>query len=188
MKTANHKQTTSLVLETSNDVGKEKKKKNRNGKEGFNKSSNYAFVQNAPRKVCQNCNSSNHLTHLCKRPIKEEVCKQAEQLKGSHYPFCDQFECMACNKKILASCIGLRQGLRDMCIKEVVEESSSTVKSQAFVHTRVKKQNEKKPKDKETTNINAIPVENVVTPTSVKESSARKKVSAQAQVWVAKNK
>ena len=187
-KASNHEPTTSPILETNHDTVKSKKKKNRNGKVGINKSSNYDFVPNAPRKVCQNCNSSNHLTHLCKKPVKEEVCKQAEQLEGSVYPFCDQFDCMACNKRILASCIGLRQGLRDMCIKEVVEESSSTVKTEASVHPRDKKKNEKGPKDKKPTNINAKSVENVDSTTFVKNISGKKKVGAQTQVWVAKPK
>ena len=75
-----------------------------------------------------------------------------------------------------------------MCIKEVVEESSSTVKSEATVHPRDKKKNEKKPKDKKPTNINAKSVENVDSTSSVKDISGKKKVGAQTQVWVAKPK
>ena len=41
-----------------------KKKANRNGKVGINKSNNYDYVKNAPRKICLNCGSSNHLTHM----------------------------------------------------------------------------------------------------------------------------
>ena len=54
---------------------------------------------------------------------------------------------MACNKKILASCIGLRQGLKDMCFKELVEESTSRVKAKASVKPKGKKENGKNPKD-----------------------------------------
>ncbi|MGI4673339.1 hypothetical protein ACR2XN_28130 [Klebsiella pneumoniae] len=46
-----------------------KKKQNRNGKIGINKNSNYAYVPNAPRKICENCSSSNHLTYACKKPV-----------------------------------------------------------------------------------------------------------------------
>lgn len=40
-------------------------KKNRNGKVGINKKSDYAYVKNAPRKLCNHCGSASHLTHLC---------------------------------------------------------------------------------------------------------------------------
>ncbi|KAL8091719.1 hypothetical protein AgCh_034108 [Apium graveolens] len=55
-----------------------KKKKNRNGKIGINKSNNFAYVADAPRKRCENCGSMNHLTHLCKKTVSnspEGVCK-----------------------------------------------------------------------------------------------------------------
>ena len=55
-----------------------KKKKNRNGKIGINKSNNFAYVADAPRKKCENCGSMNHLTHICKNIVSnppESVCK-----------------------------------------------------------------------------------------------------------------
>ena len=45
-----------------------KKKANRNGKVGINKSNNYAYAKNAPRNFCLKCGSSNHFTHICKKP------------------------------------------------------------------------------------------------------------------------
>ena len=42
------------------------KKKNRNGKVGINKQSNYAFIVYAPRKVCAKCGITNHLSIDCK--------------------------------------------------------------------------------------------------------------------------
>ena len=54
---------------SENEKMKAKKKKvNRYGKVGINKSNNYAYVKNAPRKICVNCGSSNHHTHMCKKP------------------------------------------------------------------------------------------------------------------------
>ena len=54
---------------SENDKMKAKKKKaNKNGKVGINKRNNYAYVKNAPRNICLNCGSSNHLTHMCKKP------------------------------------------------------------------------------------------------------------------------
>ena len=42
-------------------------RKNRNGKEGVNKSNNYKPVPNAPRKICHNCGNSNHLASFCRK-------------------------------------------------------------------------------------------------------------------------
>ena len=58
-----------------------KKKKNRNGKIGINKSYNFAYVADAPRKKCEKCGSVNHLTHLCKKAVSkpaEGACKYNE--------------------------------------------------------------------------------------------------------------
>lgn len=49
------------------------KSKNRNGKVGFNKKNDYASVKNAPRKLCNNCDSSQHLTHVCKKPTGNKI-------------------------------------------------------------------------------------------------------------------
>lgn len=40
-----------------------------NGKLGIDKRNNYSYVLNAPRKLCQNCSSSNHLNHAYKNPV-----------------------------------------------------------------------------------------------------------------------
>ena len=37
-----------------------------NGKVGVNKKNEYASSPMAARKVCNNCNSTGHLTHACK--------------------------------------------------------------------------------------------------------------------------
>lgn len=42
-----------------------KKRQNKNGKLAIDKRNNYAYVPNAPRKLCQNWGSSNHLTLAC---------------------------------------------------------------------------------------------------------------------------
>ncbi|KAL8103457.1 hypothetical protein AgCh_027877 [Apium graveolens] len=70
-----------------------KKKKNRNGKIGINKSNNSAYVADAPRKRCENCGSMNHLTHLCKKIVSnppEGVCKYNEATAYDPYSFCDK--------------------------------------------------------------------------------------------------
>ena len=43
-----------------------KKKTNMNGKVGVNKKNEYASSPTAARKVCNNCNSTGHLTHAFK--------------------------------------------------------------------------------------------------------------------------
>ena len=50
-----------------------KKKPNKNGKVGINKSNNYVYVKNDPRKICLNCGSSIHLTHMCKKPKNKDM-------------------------------------------------------------------------------------------------------------------
>ncbi|KAL8126347.1 hypothetical protein AgCh_013586 [Apium graveolens] len=42
-------------------------RKNRNGKEGVNKSNDYKPVPDAPRKICHNCGSFNHLASFCRK-------------------------------------------------------------------------------------------------------------------------
>ena len=46
-----------------------KKKKNRNGKVGIDKNSNYTPDKHAPRKVCSKYGSSNHLAMQCKNVV-----------------------------------------------------------------------------------------------------------------------
>ena len=52
-----------------------KKKKNRNGKVGINKNSNYSPDKHAPRKVCSKCGSSNHLAMQCKNVVPSAFSK-----------------------------------------------------------------------------------------------------------------
>ena len=55
--------------EVNTDLGKDKVKKkrnNRNGKLGINKDNENVYVPTTVRKACNNCNSTNHLTHMCK--------------------------------------------------------------------------------------------------------------------------
>ena len=45
----------------------QKKKPNRNGKVGLTKKNEMFVSPTAARKVCNNCNSTGHLTHACKK-------------------------------------------------------------------------------------------------------------------------
>ncbi|KAL8102940.1 hypothetical protein AgCh_027465 [Apium graveolens] len=93
-----------------------KKKKNRNGKIGINKSNNFAYVVDAPRKKCGKCDSANHLTHLCKKFVSkptEGACKYNEADSNDPYSFCDKFDCIPCNLKVMKSCQKLRVDLKE---------------------------------------------------------------------------
>ena len=48
-------------------------KRNRNGKQGINKSNNNAYVQNAPRKTCFDCGNTNHIAIDCRKNKKKET-------------------------------------------------------------------------------------------------------------------
>ena len=53
-------------------IKSKKEKQNRNGKVCNNKSNNYSYIKNAPRKICMNYGSSNHLKHMCKKPKNKD--------------------------------------------------------------------------------------------------------------------
>lgn len=89
-----------------------KKRQNRNGKLGVNKVNEYAYVPNAPRKGFENCSSSNHLTHACKKPVIAKTnfpatCSVPDELKGNG--LCDKFDCMPCNINVMNNFFMLRK-------------------------------------------------------------------------------
>ncbi|KAL8127829.1 hypothetical protein AgCh_014672 [Apium graveolens] len=78
-------------------------RKNRNGKEGVNKSNNYKPVPDAPRKTCHNCGSSNHLASFCRKnkninslPSKSGVKSQSEY----HSLYYDYYQIKPSLKKV----------------------------------------------------------------------------------------
>ncbi|KAL8095602.1 hypothetical protein AgCh_036862 [Apium graveolens] len=133
-----------------------KKKKNRNGKIGINKSNNFAYVADAPRKRCENCGSMNHLTHLCKKTVSnppEGVCKYKEAKANNPYSFCDKFDCIPCNMKVMKSCHKLRIDLIESKIgsvseRENAQQSMNSILSQNYHSTSAKSVNKKKGKGK----------------------------------------
>ena len=105
-----------------NEKMKAKKKANINRKVGINKSNNYAYVKNAPVKMCLNCGTSNHLTHMSKKPKN----KDKNEFKLGHriplleksYPICDNFDCMPCNMNVIASCFNMKIKFVEGCISK----------------------------------------------------------------------
>jgi hypothetical protein len=65
---------------------KGKKKNNRNGKVGINKNNNYTPDKYAPRKLCVNCGSVNHLSTNCKSVKKTANVKMPKPAMNSSMP------------------------------------------------------------------------------------------------------
>ncbi|KAL8102972.1 hypothetical protein AgCh_027488 [Apium graveolens] len=129
-----------------------KKKKNRNGKIGINKSNNFAYVADAPRKRCENYGSMNHLTHLCKKIVSnppEGVCKYNEAKANDPYSLCDKFDSIPCNMKVIKGCHKLRIDLIESKIgsiseRENAQQSTNSILSQNSHSTSAKSVNKKK--------------------------------------------
>lgn len=76
-----------LKLETPTES--RKKRHNRSCKLRIDKRNNYTYVPNAPRNLRQNCSSSNHIIHICKKPGStgpKPTCKYKVPLKDKDYP------------------------------------------------------------------------------------------------------
>ncbi|KAL8125144.1 hypothetical protein AgCh_012717 [Apium graveolens] len=57
-------------------------KRNRNGKQGISKESNYKVVPNAPRKTCFDCGNTNHLAIDCRRSKKMKTAIPESDVRG----------------------------------------------------------------------------------------------------------
>ena len=57
-------------------------KRNRNGKQGIDKSNNYAYIQNAPRKTCFNCGNTINFIQLYKVDTKLSQEQVSQELLG----------------------------------------------------------------------------------------------------------
>ncbi|KAL8088262.1 hypothetical protein AgCh_038152 [Apium graveolens] len=98
------KQSSKIPFKETKTEDARKKKKNKNGKIGINKSNNFAYVADAPRKKCEKFGSINHLNHLCKKVVSkptEGACKYNEADLNDLYSFCDKFDYIPCNFKVM---------------------------------------------------------------------------------------
>ena len=79
-------------------------------------------MKNAPRKICMNYGSSNHLTHMCKKPKNNDKneFKLGHQipLLEKTYPFGDNFDCMPCKMNVIASCFNMKTKFVKGCISK----------------------------------------------------------------------
>ena len=57
-------------------------KRNRNGKQRINKTNNYAYVQDAPRKTCFNCGYTNHIAIDCRKNKKKETSMSSSDIRS----------------------------------------------------------------------------------------------------------
>ena len=90
-------------------------------------------MKNAPRKICMNCGSSNHLTHMCMKPKNKDKngFKLGHQIPliDKAYPFCDNFDCMPCKMNVIASCFNMKTKFVKGCIsKNAKTKTASHVK------------------------------------------------------------
>ncbi|KAL8101335.1 hypothetical protein AgCh_033279 [Apium graveolens] len=71
-------------------------RKNRNGKEGVNKSNDYKPVPDAPRKTCHNCGSSNHLAFFCRKNKNINSLPSKSGVKSQSVRYKPQNPCFHC--------------------------------------------------------------------------------------------
>ena len=175
----------------------QKKKPNRNGKVGVTKKNENVVSPTAARKVCNNCNSTGHLTHACKK-VKVEQTEVSSMptmstLNNAHLP-CGKVGCMPCAFNIMSAYINLMNASSGSCINNDMIDSNKHVRAKTVSPPKVRKDTPvskprvtpDKAKIKDTRKVNA-PNEHVkVVPivSSVKSS----KPLGPKQVWVPKKK
>ena len=97
-------------VKPKNEIGNsaQKKKAYRNGKVGVNKKNENVVSPTAAKKVCNNCNSTGHLTHACKKVKVEQTITSSmptmPTLNNVHLP-CGKVGCMPCAFNYWISCM-----------------------------------------------------------------------------------
>ncbi|KAK1397704.1 hypothetical protein POM88_007567 [Heracleum sosnowskyi] len=130
------------------------KSKNRNGKVGVNKGNGYTNVGGASRKLCNNCGSSHHLTHVCKNPIEDKI--NATELNGNLHrtplmhrtmSVCNNIECMPCKITAMSTCFNLPILTTEKCsYMHTVETSEPASNSKKASSTKKRIKSNSKPK------------------------------------------
>ncbi|KAK1357145.1 hypothetical protein POM88_050401 [Heracleum sosnowskyi] len=130
------------------------KSKNRNGKVGVNKGNGYTNVGGASRKLCNNCGSSHHLTHVCKNPIEDKI--NATELNGNLHrtpllhrtmSVCNNIECMPCKITAMSTCFNLPILTTEKCsYMHTVETSEPAGNSKKASSTKKRIKSNSKPK------------------------------------------
>ena len=109
----------------------QKKKPNRNSKVGVTKKNENDVSPTAARKVCNNCNSTGHLTHACKK-VKVEQTEVSSMptmstLNNAHLP-CGKVGCMPCAFNIMSAYINLMNASSGSCINNDMIDSNKHVR------------------------------------------------------------
>ena len=94
----------------------------------------------------------NHLTHLCKKVVSKPIegaCKYNKADANGPYSFCDKFDCIPCNLKVMKSCHKLRVDLKEIKIgstsdRENAQQSLNSILSTITHCTSAKSVNKKK--------------------------------------------
>ncbi|KAK1366507.1 hypothetical protein POM88_042068 [Heracleum sosnowskyi] len=130
------------------------KSKNRNGKVGVNKGNGYTNVGGASRKLCNNCGSTHHLTHVCKKPIEDKI--NATELNGNLHrtplmhrtmSVCNNIECMPCKITAMSTCFNLHVLTTEKCSYiNTVETSEPAGNSKKASSTKKRIKSNSKPK------------------------------------------
>ncbi|KAL8109987.1 hypothetical protein AgCh_025917 [Apium graveolens] len=90
-------------------------RKNRNGKEGVNKSNNYMPVPNTPRKKCYNCGNSNLLAPFCRKnkninSLSPKSRVKSQSVRGYHVDFFEEHSEVVSNSTDKVVLKGYRHG------------------------------------------------------------------------------
>ena len=87
------------INDITGNVKTKPSKRNRNGKQGIDKSNNYAYTQNAPRKTCFNCGNTNHLA-LDYRKVKKNANEvSSSDIRSRLVNYKPQNPCSHCGSK-----------------------------------------------------------------------------------------
>ena len=87
------------ICEVSNKKKMPTPKRNRNGKMGINKETNYKFIPNAPRKTCFTCGNSNHLAIDCRESKKKVKTIPKSDIRNRSVFYKPEKSCFHCGSK-----------------------------------------------------------------------------------------
>ena len=113
-----------------------------NGKVGVNKKNENVASPTAARKVCNNCNSTGHLTHACKK-VKVEQSETSSvptmpTLNNAHLP-CGKVGCMPCAFNIMSAYINLMNASSGSFINKEMIDSNKHVRAKTVSPPKVRK-------------------------------------------------
>ena len=74
-------------------------KRNRNGKQGINKSNNYKYIPGASRKTCFTCGNTNHLAIDCRKSKRKEKAIHISDIRNRVINYKPQYPCSHCGSK-----------------------------------------------------------------------------------------